>query len=118
MVSMPRLEASGDAVWFQGESYRVKMATDQQAMLDAVVQRAAEQRAAERISTEPFAPPGRSAVLPSRVAETLDVPDTLRVAPPPATPTPKDDRWHAPQSGNARARTADGAPKTLAYRRP
>ena len=59
-------QAAGDAMWFQGEPYRHKMRHDVQNLRDAV----AEQRKRHEIEplNDPFAPPGREAVLMQREA--------------------------------------------------
>ena len=134
MVSLTRLEAIGDAAWFQGELYRNKMRTDQQAIVAHVIERGAGLRAAERAATEPFAPPGRPCVLTQRTPEEFaGTGSELRVAPALTAPmTP----WSPAQSTTAsrislglRVRPAtshaqsgyvgtDSQPKVLAYQRP
>ena len=47
MAVMPRLEAVGDAVWFQGELYRQKMHGDVQAMLSRVTEQVHARRQME-----------------------------------------------------------------------
>jgi len=73
MAILPRLEAAGDAVWFQGELYRAKMRHDLPQMLHTVAeQRKREAGAAHAVVADPFAPKGREAVLPTKTAATPD----------------------------------------------
>ena len=101
LVALPRLEASGDAMWLHGERYRDKMRHDQQSLLQHVLERNAAQRAEEARAVEPFAPPGRPAALSPRVANEMSAHFELRTAAPP---------WAAPQrSAAAPPRARHGA---------
>ena len=70
MAALPRVEAVGDAVWFQGQLYRSKMRDDQLQMLKQMGEQAQMQRALRAPETGPFAPPGRPRPLSPRVPDT------------------------------------------------
>ena len=101
LTALPRLEATGDTMWLQGERYRDKMRHDEQRLLEHAIDQSARNRpesarsrrqgaeAARPRSAEPFAPPGRPVVLSPRLANELDASFVLRTAPGPrATPAP------------------------------
>ena len=101
LTALPRLEATGDTMWLQGERYRDKMRHDEQRLLEHAIDQSARNRpesarsrrqgaeTARPRSAEPFAPPGRPVVLSPRLANELDATFVLRTAPVPrATPAP------------------------------
>ena len=104
MAALPRVEAVGDAVWFQGQLYRSKMRDDQLQMLKQMGEQAQMQRALRAPETEPFAPPGRPRPLSPRVPDTttlaaVEVP--LLVAA--VSPSPRSAR----ETGKQRPAIAD-----------
>lgn len=101
LTALPRLEATGDTMWLQGERYRDKMRHDEQQLLEHAIDQSVRNRpesarsrrqgaeTARPHSAEPFAPPGRPVVLSPRLANELDASFVLRTAPlPRATPAP------------------------------
>jgi len=101
LTALPRLEATGDTMWLQGERYRDKMRHDEQRLLEHAIDQSTRNRpesarsrrqgaeTARPHSAEPFAPPGRPVVLSPRLANELDASFVLRTAPVPrATPAP------------------------------
>jgi hypothetical protein len=117
---LPKLEALGDAVWFQGELYRSKMRTDQMRMQQELAQQARWQRELEAPDVEPFAPPDRPRALPTFEVDTaatmaaVEVP--FRVAS--AMPSPRNKKSGSGSSGAgdaaSRPATADGGSTTSA----